>query len=161
MNSKTRCLILNLLLLAAGIFAESEFSLGNNRIFLQDFKASGVLNLKDKEAVPQSEQPSTWMISGEQAVMHGEQYQLSGFEMHITNPERGTISLLSPHCDFNRFEYQIKSNSPLLLHADGLQISGLGYDVYQEDGKMMLVVRSTVQIHFRKERIKKLRGSKS
>lgn len=161
MNSKTPCFVLTLLVLAAGIFAENEFSLGNNRIFLQDFKANGVLNLKDKEAAQQSSQPSTWTISGEQAVVHGEQYQLSGFEMEINNPERGKISLLSPHCDFNRLEYQIKSNSPLLLHADGLQISGLGYDVYQQDGKMMLVVRSTVQIHFLKERIKKLHGGKS
>ena len=161
MNSKTPCFVLTLFVLAAGIFAENEFSLGNNKLFLQNFKANGVLNLKDKAAAQHSSQASTWTISGEQAVVLGNLYQLSGFEMEINNPERGEITLLSPHCDFNRLEYQIKSNSPLLLHADGLQFSGLGYDVYQQDGKMILVIRSTVQIHFLKESIKKLRGSKS
>ncbi len=148
---------MTLLLLAARIFAESEFSLGSNQMFLQDFKANGVMHLKDKTTTSQS----TWSIRGEQATVLGDQYQLFGFEMEVNNPERGKITLLSPQCNFNRLKSEIKSNAALLLHADGLQISGLGYDVYQQDDKVMLVVRSTVQIHFRKDRIRKLRGSKS
>lgn len=148
-------------MLCNGLFAESDFSLGSNRIFLHDFKANGVLSLKEKGVAQPSSQLSTWTISGTKAVVRGDHYQLSSFEMEVNNPERGTVRLLSPHCDFNRLEYEIKSNAALLLHADGLQISGLGYDVYQQNGKIMLVVRSTVQIHFLKKSIKKLRGAKS
>ncbi len=161
MNSKTLPFILTLFLLLAGVFAQSEFSLGSNRIFLHDFKVNGVLYLEDKEDTRQPSLPSPWTISGEQAVVQGDHYQLSGFKMEVNNPDRGKITLLSPHCNFNRLENEIKSNAALLLNADGLQISGLGYDVYQREGKVMLVVRSTVQIHFLKERIKKLRGEKS
>jgi hypothetical protein len=161
MSSKAKHLILSILLYAIAIHAKNEFFLGDNRIFLYAFKANGVLRLKDDEATKQESQLSTWNISGEQAVVQGEQCQLSGFEMQIANPERGKITLISPHCDFDRLENEIKSNAALLLQADGMQVSGLGYDVYQQNGKMMLVIRSAVQIHFHKEKMKKLRGRKS
>jgi hypothetical protein len=161
MNSKAKKLILGLLLCAMASQAENPFSLGNNRVFLHDFKANGVLHLKDKEETTPEKQLSTWNISGEKAIVQGEQYQLSGFEMQIDNPLRGRVTLLSPHCDFDRLEQEIKSNAAVMMQAEGMQISGLGYDVYQQNGKVMLVIRSTVQIHFQKEQIKRLRGDGS
>ena len=161
MNSRAKQIFLALLLGVIVSQADERFAIGNNRVFLHDFKANGVLRLQDKESAEPEGQLSTWSINGEQAIVQGEQYQLSGFEMQIDNPERGKLTLVSPYCDFDRLEYEIKSNAAVILQAEGMQISGLGYDVYQQNGKVMLVIRSTVQIHFHKEQIKKLRGEKS
>lgn len=153
--------MLLLLLISSQMIAENNFALGDSQLFLNQFKASGVFNLQEKKTSPAATAPSTWSISGEKAIVQGDQYQLSGFEMEIISQERGKISLLSAYCDFDRLADEIKSTAAILLRADGLQISGLGYDVYRQDDKIMLVIRSTVQIHFQKEKIKKLSGNKS
>jgi len=160
MSFKSDFILLLLLLISPQMIAENDFAIGDNQLFLHQFKANGVFNLKEKKTSPASASPSTWSLSGEKAIVQGDQYQLSGFEMEIISQERGKMSLLSANCDFDRLAYEIKSNAAILLRAEGLQISGLGYDVYRQDEQVMLVIRSTVQIHFQKEKIKKLSGTK-
>lgn len=156
MKCKVVCCLM-LLVLSSVVLSESEFTIGDSQLFLHHFKATGQFSPRETaSATVRTGVPSTWSIRGERALVQGDRYQLSGFEMEVHHPERGSLRLLSPHCDFDRLAYEIKSNAAVLLNADGLQVSGLGYDVFRQQDKVMLIIRSTVQIHFHKEKIKKL-----
>lgn len=154
MNSNAvKCMIV-LLVLALGLPAQKGPSLQDSQFSLHGFKAGGVFPEEEAEADAAA---TTWEISGESGWMQGELVQLRGFLLKLHNPQKGGLIIRSPGCEFQRGVWELKSDDAMLLQADGLQASGLGYDVYRKDDKLMLVVRSTVHIRFHKGKIKNIK----
>jgi len=139
--------------LSISLSAQKGLSLQDSQFSLQRFEAEGVFADEEGDASA----ASAWKVSGESGRMQGELLQLRGFQLKLQNPQKGSLQIQSPGCEFQRSSWELKSDEAMLLQAEGLQASGLGYDVYRKNDKLMLVIRSTVQIRFHKEKIKELR----
>ena len=159
MTLKTNLIVLAFLLLCT-LKAEEGFSLKSTKFFLRNFQVNGNFDALQDKARKKETALSNWTVSGKRALIQEELCKLYGFQMEIDSAEQGKIALQSPYCDFFRTTEEIKSNAAVLVQAEGLQITGLGYDVYRHEDKIMLVIRSTVQIHFNKKKMKLPEGSK-
>lgn len=125
----------------------AEFDLSDSLIYLDHFTANGIYQPETNQ-----EQILHWAISGERAALQGSQCNLSGFELSVHNQNEGTYTLQSAQCEFSRANFEFRSPAAVLLQGRGIRISGIGYDVYGKDQDLMLVIRSTVQINFQRQR---------
>ncbi|NLF94809.1 MAG: hypothetical protein GX564_13060 [Oligosphaeraceae bacterium] len=125
----------------------AEFNLSESLIYLDHFTANGIYQPEASR-----DQILHWAVRGERATLQGPECNLSGFELSVHNPTEGTYTLQSPQCEFSRASFEFRSPAAVLLQGRGLHISGIGYDVYGKDQNLLLVIRSTVQINFQRQR---------
>lgn len=107
---------------------------------LRNFMASGDISNQKVQG--------TWQVAGQQAIVRGSQLDLEDFTMTLQEKERSSLHITSPHCQFDKADFEVKSNAPVQIISRGLEITGIGYDVYLRDRQTLIVVRDTVRIRF-------------
>ncbi len=116
---------------------------------LQGFQTNGVATLPRRgrqESLP-------WRIQGQRALVELPLYHLQGFQMILQKEDSPTPEFLleSPRCRYNQKLQQIHGDGPIhLTGPDGLEISGVGFDLYWQDSQKLplFVLREAVHIQF-------------
>lgn len=107
---------------------------------LRNFMASGDISNQKVNG--------TWQLAGQQAIVRGAQLELADFTMSLHEKERSTLHITSPYCHFDKADFEVKSSAPVHIISRGLEITGIGYDVYLRDRQTLIVVRDAVRIRF-------------
>lgn len=144
MTMTTRPIALAGLLLAALSAAASDTLLDGPLLqrpaVLRHFMASGDISNEKVHG--------TWQLAGQQAIVRGAQLELTDFTMTLQEKDRSSLHITSPACHFDKTDFEIKSSAPVQITSRGLEITGIGYDVYLRDRQTLIVVRDTVRIRF-------------
>lgn len=93
-----------------------------------------------------------WELRGEKAQIRGQSTELSDYKIVFTGKDGDDFTLSSPRCRYLHSAAEVKSDAPVFVEGRGVQISGIGYDVYL-DAKVVMI-RSTVTM-----KIKQRQGS--
>ena len=93
-----------------------------------------------------------WELRGEKAQIRGQSTELSEYKIVFTGKDGDDFTLSSPRCRYLHSAAEVKSDAPVFVEGRGVQISGIGYDVYL-DAKVVMI-RSTVTM-----KIKQRQGS--
>ena len=93
-----------------------------------------------------------WELRGEKAQIRGQSTELSDYKIVFKGKDGDDFTLSSPRCRYLHSAAEVKSDAPVFVEGRGVQISGIGYDVYL-DAKVVMI-RSTVTM-----KIKQRQGS--
>jgi len=93
-----------------------------------------------------------WELRGEKAQIRGQNTELSDYKIVFKGKDGDDFTLSSPRCRYLHSAAEVKSDAPVFVEGRGVQISGIGYDVYL-DAKVVMI-RSTVTM-----KIKQRQGS--
>ena len=127
---------------------------------LQGFQTNGVVTLPRQgrqETLP-------WRIRGRSAQVEMPLYHLQGFQMSLQKPggQEPEFLLESPRCTYNHSLRQVHGDGPIhLTGPDGLEISGIGFDLYWQDSQKppQFVLREAVYIQFPLSLVQKEEGA--
>ncbi len=155
MNSKPSIILLCLvcLALAGRLTAASSSNLLQSRMETDDFRASGSATLLFEGAPHRL----AWQISGRQAIVNLPDVRLQNFSLDFSEPDSGyRLDLSSPSCHFDQNSRKITSNSPLLISTSGMEISGIGYDIFLDKESCIITIRQAVDIRIHRKELNKL-----
>ncbi|MGN0866807.1 MAG: hypothetical protein ACI4SG_03910 [Oligosphaeraceae bacterium] len=160
MNRPARLILLSLLaclLSAPGAPLDAD---SLDHMELQGFQTNGVVTLPRKgrqETLP-------WRIRGQRAQVEMPLYHLQGFQMTLQKEDspEPEFFLESPRCSYNHKLQQVHGDGPIhLTGPDGLEISGIGFDLYWQDSQKppRFVLREAVHIQFPLSLVQKEEGA--
>jgi hypothetical protein len=135
------CLLLSLLALlaAAPASAENIFGVGGN-LEVAGFVSRGLDSAGRTE----------WELRGDEAQIRGQSTELNDFQLVFKGKEGDDFTLSSPRCRYLHSAAEVKSDAPVFVEGPGMQISGIGYDVYL-DAKIVMI-RSTVTMKIKQRK---------
>lgn len=156
MNNATlkQTVILLVLLASVLLNAASKSSLFQNQMQSDNFRANGALDFKTGE----TSHFLSWDIKGKQAVVNLPNLVLRNFSMDFA--DRGNqynLNLTSPSCTLDQNDRKIISSSPIFITTNGMEISGIGYDIFLEKEMFLITIRQAVEIKIHRKELQMLK----